>query len=125
MSRTVRLVHREAEGALLATQLLLAQGLQAMGPRPNKSVPARCSPRRILLVIREVILGKIGIRKKEEMHARLAKAIREDRKRTSSKVKRKWLGRGNHKTQKPPRFLTLTDHEKALVDKLLETTTQE
>ena len=124
LSRTVRLVHREAEGALLATQLLLAQGVQAMGPRLSKTAPLRCSPRKVLLVIRDVILGKIGIRKKETMRKRLAKAIREDRQRTSSKIKRKWLGRGNHKPQKPPSFLMLTEHEKALAAKLLETIEQ-
>jgi hypothetical protein len=123
MSRTVRLVHREAEGALLATQLLLAQGAQAMTGRSSKTAPTRCSPRKVLLVIRDVILGKIGIRQKEALRKRLAKAIREDRQRTSSKVKRKWLGRGNHKPQKPPSFLMLREHEKALADKLLATVT--
>lgn len=39
-SRTVRLVHREAEGALLATQLMLAQGVQALGSAWSDDVAA-------------------------------------------------------------------------------------
>lgn len=122
-SRTVRLVHREAEGALLATQLLLAQGARSLGSGSNKKQPQRCSPRKVLLVIRDVILGKIGIRKKEAYRKRLAKAIREDRRRTSSKVKREWPLRAQHKPQKPPRFLTMTPAQKALAQQLLHTTT--
>jgi Transposase DDE domain len=119
MSRTVRLVHREAEGALLATQLLLAQGVLAMGPGTSTRTPQRCSPRKILLVIRDVILGKIGIRKKEALRKRLDKSLRDDRQRTSAKVTRKWPRRANHKVQKPPRFLMLAEHEKALARQLL------
>src|SRR5947209_14758239 len=54
-SRTVRLVHREAEGAMLAAQLLLAQGAYALRPRTARAratAPA-CSPRQVLLAIRE------------------------------------------------------------------------
>jgi hypothetical protein len=122
-SRTVRLVHREAEGALLATQILLAQGARSLGSGSNKKQPQRCSPRKVLLVIRDVILGKIGIRKKEAFRKRLAKALREDRQRTSSKVKREWPLRATHKPQKPPRFLTMTPAQKALAQQLLWTTT--
>jgi hypothetical protein len=122
-SRTVRLVHREAEGALLATQLLLAQGARTLGSGSNKKQPQRCSPRKVLLVIRDVILGKIGIRKKEAYRKRLATALREDRQRTSSKVKRAWPLRASHEPQKPPRFLTMTPAQKALAQQLLHTTT--
>jgi DDE family transposase len=117
MSRTVRLVHREAEGALLATQLLLAQGVRALptvaaGAQP---LPPRCSPRKVLLAIRAVILGRIGVRERETFCARLAKALREQRQRTSPKAKRRWPRRVNHKHPKPPKILTLTEPQKSLL----------
>jgi hypothetical protein len=114
MGRTVRDVHREAEGALLATQLLLAQG--ALATAGGKQ---RCSPRKVLLVIRAVILGKIGVRQRGTFQKRLAKALREERQRTSSKVSRAWPRRVDQPPQKPPRFLMLTPEQKALKDKLL------
>ena len=126
MSRTVRLIHREAESALLATQLLLAQGQQAMGQRPSKKAkpepkPERCSPRKVLLVIRDVISGKIDVRNAKRYTNRMQAALREDRQRTSLKEKRQWPGRAKHKPQKPPNFLKLSRHEKALARKLLQT----
>jgi hypothetical protein len=69
-SRTIRLIHREAEAALLATQLLLAQGVLGTS---NQGTARRCSPRKVLLLIRAVILGKIGVRKKAAFRERLAK----------------------------------------------------
>lgn len=113
--RTVREVHREAEGALLATQLLLALGARAAKGEQ------RCSPRKVLLVIRDVIKGEIGIRNKSKFQQGLAKAMREERQRTSSKVKRQWPVRVNHRPPKPPNFLTLTAEQKALADILLDT----
>jgi hypothetical protein len=118
-SRTIRMIHREAEGALLATQILLAQGARNLGSGSSKYQPSRCSPRKVLLVIRDVILGKIGIRQKARYQKRLAKALREDRKRTSSKVKRDWPVRAQHKPQKPPRFLVMTPAQSALARNLL------
>ena len=125
-SRTVRLVHREAEGALLATQLLLAQGVRAMPQRlralpvrrQGKAVP-RCSPRQVLLVIREVILGHIGIRQQGRFRRRLAKALRDRRWRRSPKVKRPWPRRVPHVPLKPPKILMLTRKEKTLLLQLL------
>jgi hypothetical protein len=119
-SRTVREIHREAEGALLATQLLLAQGER--GVRTGSSTSAtRCSPRKVLLAIRAVIMGKIGIRKKGVFQERLAKALREERQRTSSKVSRDWPRRVKPKPSKPPSFLMLTPQQKELADQLLGT----
>jgi hypothetical protein len=119
VSRTVRLIHREAEGALLATQLLLAQGVRLVGSGRSTRTPQRCSPRKVLLVIRDVILGRIGLRKKEAYRQRLVKALREQRRRTSSKVKRVWPSRTPHKPPKPPRFLTLRNDLKILASTLL------
>lgn len=117
-SRTVCDIHREAEGALLAMQLLLAQGAYGVraGSRPSAG---RCSPRQVLLVMRDVIVGKIGIRMKRKFQERLAKALREDRQRTSSKVSRAWPQRTPHKPPKPPHFLKLTPEQKELAHQLL------
>lgn len=118
-SRTIRLIHREAEGALLATQILLAQGARGLSSSSSKKAPRRCSPRKVLLVFRDVILGKIGIRDKKAFGKRLAKALREDRKRTSLKEKRAWPLRAQHKPQKPPNFLTLSTEQRTLARNLL------
>src|SRR5207237_7242659 len=107
--RTVRLVHREAEGSLLATQLLLAQGALAM---PRAGAARACSPRKVLLAIREQLQGK---RKGPRFGRRLRAAQREDRQRHSAKVKRPWPQRKEHKPPKPPRILTLTDKQKARI----------
>ena len=58
MSRTLRLVHREAEASMIATQLLLCQGALAM-PVPKKDdLPVMCSPRGVLLEARRDIAGQ-------------------------------------------------------------------
>jgi hypothetical protein len=119
MSRTVRLVHREAEGALLATQLLLAQGTRALASGTYQGDLQRCSPRKVLLAIRQVILGGVGVHKRETFRNRLAKALRDQRERTSSKIKRVWPRKYNHKSLKAPKFLTLTEEQKALKAKVL------
>jgi hypothetical protein len=117
-SRTVRLVHREAEGALLATQLLLAQGVRALPPRDQPTEPQRCSPRQVLVAIRQEIQGRPSRRSRACFGQRLAEAKREVRRRRTPKVKRRWPRRVDHKPTKPPRFLTLTDRHNALRAKL-------
>ena len=116
--RTVAQVHREAEGALLATQLLLAQGTLARPQTRRVGLPVRCSPRKVLLVIREVILGRIGVRQEKRFAAKLAEAVREARPRQSAKVTRKWPRRVGHKPPKAPIIRELTASEKALLGKL-------
>jgi hypothetical protein len=57
-SRTLRLVHREAEASMIATQWLLCQGALAM-PAPCKgSLPVMCSARGVLLEIRRDMAGR-------------------------------------------------------------------
>ena len=119
LSRTIRLVHREALASLLATQLLLAQGVRAVSVGQRSGTPRPCSPRRVLLTIRAVILGRIGVRQRHAFRQRLAKALREQRQRTSSKVKRVWPRRVNHKPPKPPKFREFNDEQKALLDEML------
>jgi hypothetical protein len=114
-SRTVRLVHREAEGSLLAAQLLLAQGARALLPRAAaEGAAAACSPRRVLLAIREE-LRAARPRRPKAFGRRLAEARRERRERRSAKAKRPWPQRKPHKPPKPPRLLTLGDAEKARI----------
>jgi hypothetical protein len=115
-SRTVRLVHREAEGAMLATQLLLAQGACALRPRAASGVEgsAACSPRQVLLAIRDE-LRAARPRPRRGFGRRLAAARRERRERTGAKVKRDWPQRTPHKPPKPPRLLTLREDEKARI----------
>jgi hypothetical protein len=126
-SRTVRLVHREAEGALLATQLLLAQGWLAL-PQRLQSEPVRrqgqpvprLSPRQALLAVRAVILGRIGVRQQKPLQRLLKQALREQRRRRSAKVKRQWPRRRPQKPLKAPQILTLTKDDKVLLAKVLE-----
>ena len=107
LSRTLALVHREAEGSLLATQLLLAQGARAAGPL--------CSPRRVLLAIRGEMVAACGPRLRRRFAECMAQAQRERRRRTSMKTKRVWPRRRPHHPPKPPLLLTLTRAQKAAV----------
>jgi hypothetical protein len=119
-SRTPRLLFREAEGALLATQLLLAQGARALGSRRPNTAEA-CSPRKVLLAIRQELTSVLPSRRRRRRFAqRLAQALRDRRLRSTSKVKRKWPRRGDHKAPKPPKILKLTDRQLALISQLKE-----
>jgi DDE family transposase len=117
-TRTLRLVHREAEGALLGTQLLLAQGARALPRRQNRRSPRRCSPRRVLCVLRQELQAAAGRQRRIAYSRRLACARREHRRRSSAKEKRVWPRRVPHKVPKPPHLLTLNDEQKALRAKL-------
>jgi hypothetical protein len=110
-SRTVRLVHREAESSLLATQLLLA-----LGARRTKGDRSR--PRQVLLAIRADLRRPAGGRTGPNDGRRLTSARRERRERPSAKVKRRWPRRVDHTPPKPPNLLTLTSRQKALFCRL-------
>jgi len=117
VSRTVRTVHREAEAAMLATQLLLAQGALAQRPPKCRKAAVPCSPRRVLLEIRREISGT-GPRR--SFAARLAQASRERRERTTPKQKREWPRRKEHRPPGPPKILTLTKQLKAQAERALQ-----
>jgi hypothetical protein len=123
--RTVRQVHREAEGALLATQLLLAQGVCARAALCSKTAAAttvavRCSPRGVLLEVRREIRCCHKRRGRKGYRRRLAKAGRENRPdRSSAKMKRQWDSRNDHKPPKPPDLRTTTDELIAKLHKVL------
>lgn len=119
-SRTVRLVHRELEGSLLAVQLMLAQA--ALKLHPCSSVwdePVMASPRQVLREIRRDIRDATRSVRRSAFAQRLARATRERRRRTSSKTSREWPRRKPHKPPGPPQLHTLTAEQKALRDQLL------
>ena len=110
MSRSVAQVHREAEGSLLATQLLLAQGALAL----HLTAAARTalpSPRLVLLEIRAEIRNVTGMYLGPRQHRtyleRLARARWRDRQQCSAKVRRRWPTRNDHKPPRPPTILKM------------------
>ena len=118
VSRTVALVHREAEGSLLAVQLLLALGVLGM-QAVARSRSAVASPRLVLREIRRAIQHALRGRRSGGCLKRLSTARRERRKRTSNKEKRVWPGRNPHKPPGTPNLLTLTAEQKSLLAKVL------
>jgi len=118
MSRTLRMVHREAEASMIATQLLLCQGALAM-PTPQKNaLPVMCSPRKVLLEIRCDVAGQK--KAQEPFSERIARAQRERRARTSPKQKREWPRRKAHAPPHPPHLLKLTDQHKQIIQNHLQ-----
>ena len=118
VSRTVRLVHREAEGSLLALQLMLAQGVLAVSQRRCPGAAEEvCSPRKVLLTIRQEMYGLLR-RGHATYHERLQQAKRDRRQRTSAKASRVWPRRTPYKSPKPPRVLKLTGQKKAQISRL-------
>lgn len=118
MSRTVRLVHREAEASMIATQLLLCQGALAM-PRPQKgSLPVMCSPRGVLLEARRDISA--CKEPKEPFGERITRAQRDQRLRQSAKQKREWPRRKPHTAPHPPLLLRLTQEQKMKIQEHLQ-----
>ncbi len=116
-SRTLRLVHREAEASMIATQLLLCQGALAM-PAPRKDeTPLMCSPRTVLLEIRRELPRR---KPRDDFGQRLTRAQRERRPRITPKEKRKWPRRKTHTPPNPPTFLRLTDDLKSKSQKHLK-----
>jgi Transposase DDE domain len=137
VSRSLRLVHREAEGSWLALQLLLAQGVLAQKHRAQATTASQqeatkkagalpasqpeaawYSPRQILLAMRQEMSGS---RKRGEpcYEERLRHARGEERPgRTSAKASRAWPRRKPHKPPKPPQLLMLTEAQKSLLARL-------
>jgi Transposase DDE domain len=110
MSRTVGGVHREAEGSLLAAQLLLAQGALAL-PAEAAGQATLPSARKVLLEVRAEIRNLTGMylgpRQAKSYFERLAQARWQRRRQRSSKVRRRWPGRTDHKPPGPPKILKM------------------
>jgi hypothetical protein len=117
MSRTLRLVHREAEASMIATQLLLCQGALAMPAAKTDAIPVMCSPRGVLLEARRDISGR---KQSKPFSERIAQAQREQRVRTSAKQKRDWPRRKPHTAPHPPTLLRLTDDLKIKIQMHLQ-----
>ena len=121
-ARKVRLVHREAELSLLATQLLLAQALKVSG-RGAEVVVVLGSPRQVLLRLRgemTLTLARLGPRQRRQYLARLAPTPAKARARRAGKVRRPWPRRKDHKPPKPPQVRVMPDAVKALRKRLLQ-----
>ncbi len=118
VSRTVRLVHRELEGSLLALQILLAHADLAIRPLGAMGEPA-ISPRKVLIEIRQEINGtKSGRRGRRTTYSsRLKKCHAERRCQKSPKASREWPRRKAHKPPDPPVFLTMNERQKTLLEK--------
>jgi hypothetical protein len=125
VSRTVRLVHREAEGSWLALQLLLAQGVLAQTAQLAKPVATacaceqevKCSPRKILIAIRDEIKNAPQPRR-PKYEQRLHEAHAERRQRSSAKASRVWPRRKPHLAPKPPELRKLSLAQKSELERL-------
>ena len=121
VGRTVRSVHREAYGSLLACQLLLAQGAWAQRQRREATslVVSPCSARQSLLVIRSELKAAMRPKRGKTYLERLGQCKRDRRTRSSEKQKREWPRRTPHEPPKPPRLLTMNEEEKALFSRIM------
>jgi Transposase DDE domain len=121
MARTVAQVHREAEGSLLGTQLLLAQGALAQPAVPGQAVLP--SVRKVLLEIRAEIRNVTGMylgpRQARSYFQRLTQARWRDRQQHTSKVRRRWPGRQDHKPPGRPQILKMGTILKEKAEKTL------
>jgi hypothetical protein len=118
--RTVASVHREAEGSLLALQLLLAVAVSRPTGQPL-AVPG--SPRQELLRLRGAItaaLRSLGPRQFAQYQQMLQVVRNKARpQRVSAKVRQKWARRAEHKPPKPPKLREMSEALKAKVAKKL------
>jgi hypothetical protein len=121
MSRTVVMAHREAEGSLLAVQLLLAQGALA-SPTTSQAILPMPSARKVLMELRVEIRNVVGMylgpRQRQTYAERLLQARWQQRRQRSSKVRRPWPARKEHK---PPGRPTILKMGTDLKDQLLRT----
>src|ERR1700675_931854 len=110
MGRTVCQVHREAEGSLLAVQLLLAHGALAL-PLTGQAGTLMPAARHVLLEIRVEIRNAIGMYLGPRQHRsyleRLKRARIDRRRNRKNKVRCQWPTRAPHKAPKPPRILMM------------------
>lgn len=127
LGRTVAQVHREAEGSLLAVQLLLAHGALALaqdGDAGRRLPSARQVLLEIRAEIRDVTGMYLGPRQRCSYLDRLRRAQRlRWRRRRTNQVRRTWPTRQDHKPPKPPKFRRMGTDLKELLAKTLGTPT--
>lgn len=115
-SRTVRQVHREAEGSLLALQILLAGAAETV-QRGHSMVLILDSPRRILLRLRgnmTALVRSLGPRQFTQ-YQRMLEEVRSGERpnRTSAKIRQPWPRRKPHEPPKPPNIRVMDKKLKA------------
>jgi hypothetical protein len=115
-SRTVRLVHRDAEVSLLAMQLLLAHADLTLRPPQATPVASAISPRQVLLTIRGEMKGTAK-RRERSYHQRLTGCGAATRCQRSAKARREWPRRKPHKAPAPPILHTLNEGQKVLLNR--------
>jgi hypothetical protein len=102
-SRTVASIHREAEGSLLATQLLLAMAAESIPARAEGKV----SPRQAVRELRREFQQLAAKRRTRPLSHRWGQALREQRIRRTPKSSREWPRRKPHKPPGAPQLLTI------------------
>lgn len=117
--RTVKAVHREVLGSMLAVQVLLAQG--AVGAILLGQKKAADSARRLLLLVRAEMAAAAGGKARRGFLQRAAACERQRRQRSSNKQKRPWPSRQAAKPLKPPRIRLLDGDAKLLLQQCLAT----
>lgn len=121
-SRTLRALHREGDGAMLALQLLLALTAQQVR-RGKRLITIMGSPREVLLRIRADMLlaiGLLGPRQQRTCRRMLALVRSEVRQRHSSRVRQKWPRRKDHKPPRPPKLRMMDERLKRLWQRCLK-----
>jgi Transposase DDE domain len=122
LSHTVVGVHREAEGSLLAVQLLLAQGalaLQFAGESANVLPSARHVLLEIRAEIRNVTGMYLGPRQRQTYLERLQNARQDRRRHRHNQVRRRWPNRKDHRSPRAPKILKMGTMLKELLAKVL------
>jgi hypothetical protein len=115
--RKTRPIFREAEGSMLALQILMALALDAA----EQGRTATASPRQILMHIRVAITGGIATLgpRQLEFYINSVEAIHlESPNRESAKIRRVWPRRKQHIPPKPPHLRTLTEQQNSRLRKL-------
>lgn len=121
-SRTVAMVHREAEGSLLALQLLLALAAKAV-QQGQQRLLILDSPRRILLGLRgeiAALLRSLGPRQFGAYRRWLQEVRSQEWHRTCSKVRQQWPHKKAYKPPKPPKIRVMLPALKAKMIKILK-----
>lgn len=121
-SRTVALVHREAEGSLLALQLLLALAAPTV-QRGRTTVLIMDSSRHVLLCLRSgmaELVRSLGPRQFAQYQRMLEEVRSQERPhRVSAKVRQDWPRRKPHKPPKPPKLRVMDEALKTKLAKIL------
>jgi hypothetical protein len=115
--RTVKAVHREVLGSMLAVQVLLYQG--AVGAILLGKKKAASSARQLLLLVRREIGATLRGQTRQGFLKRAGACQREQRERSSNKQKRPWPSRQAAKPLNPPRIRPLDDAAKLLLQQCL------